>query len=139
MARVICDAGSLAAFLDRRGRWHTWALERFGALAEPLVACEAVIAEAAFPAMGHGLPPARFMRIFERDLVQVDFRFNDEWPAIRRLLDSYSDVPMSLADACIVRMSELRDDSMVFSLDRDFLIYRRNRRQRIPLPAPFAT
>ena len=139
MARVICDAGPLVAFLDRREQWHSWALERFSALTEPLVTCEAVIAEAAFLTIGHGLPAGRFMQIFERELVLVDFRFNNEWPAIRRLLDSYSSVPMSLADACIVRMSELHDDSMVLTLDRDFLIYRRNRRQRIPLMAPFVT
>jgi predicted nucleic acid-binding protein len=137
MARIICDTGPLVAFLDRREKWHSWALEQFATLTEPLVTCEAVIAEAAFLTMGRGLPPARFMQLFEREVVRIDFRFQEEWPSIHRLLETYSNVPMSVADACIVRMSEFQSDSLVFTLDRDFLIYRRNRRQRIPLLSPF--
>lgn len=48
----------------------------------------------------------------------------------------YADVPMSLADACLVRMSELSDDASVLTLDSDFRIYRRLGRQAIPLLTP---
>jgi len=40
---------------------------------------------------------------------------------------------MSLADACLVRMSELHADSPVLTLDDDFRIYRKNKRQAIPI------
>ena len=55
---------------------------------------------------------------------------------VSRLLERYKNVPMSLADACIVRMAELRAKSVVFTLDSDFAIYRMNSRQRIPTLSP---
>jgi predicted nucleic acid-binding protein len=51
-------------------------------------------------------------------------------------MERYSSIPMSLADACLVRMSELEPRATVISLDSDFKIYRRNRRQVIPVLLP---
>jgi hypothetical protein len=65
-----------------------------------------------------------------------NFSFAKEPGEILRHLERYSAVPMSFADACLVRMCEL-EDSIVFTTDRDFLIYRRHRRQPIPLISPF--
>lgn len=67
---------------------------------------------------------------------QVAFAFEDEKQSVKRLLEKYADVPMSFADACLVRMSELYPDSAVFTTDNDFTIYRRNGRQQIPLIFP---
>ena len=78
------------------------------------------------------------MQLLHRGLVKVDFDFDGEWRSVGKLLEVYSNLPMSLADACLVRMSELHAKSVVFTLDRDFLIYRKNRRIKIPLLAPFA-
>jgi len=84
-----------------------------------------------------GLTAHHFMQLLHRGLVTVDFDFEGEWRAVGKLLEVYADLPMSLADACLVRMSELHDKSVVFTLDRDFQIYRKNRRLKIPLLAPF--
>jgi len=45
---------------------------------------------------------------------------------------------MSLADACIVRMSEIHDRHAVLTLDSDFLVYRKHGRTSLPLIHPAA-
>jgi predicted nucleic acid-binding protein len=138
MTAVICDAGPLVALLDRREQWHSWVTAQFSRLHEPVHTCEAALAEVAFLTRGRGLSPHHFMQLLHRGLVKVDFDFDGEWRSVGKLLEVYSNLPMSLADACLVRMSELHARSVVFTLDRDFLIYRKNRRLKIPLLAPFA-
>lgn len=75
--------------------------------------------------------------MIDRGLLEVRFDFQDESEATLRLLRKYSDIPMSFADACLVRMSEMHRSSQVFTLDKDFATYRRNGRERIPLIAPW--
>ena len=75
--------------------------------------------------------------MIDRGLLEVRFDFQDEREATLRLLRKYADRPMSFADACLVRMSELHRDSQVLTLDRDFTAYRRNGREGIPLIAPW--
>ena len=78
------------------------------------------------------------LELFERDLVEVSFNFRQNRQDVSWLLRKYTDISMSLADACLVRMAELNDKAKVFTLDRDFLIYRKKGRLMIPLLAPFA-
>ncbi len=137
MTVVICDAGPLVALLDRREQWHSWAAEQFSRLHEPVHTCEAALAEVAFLTTRRGLSPHHFMQLLHRGLVKVDFDLGAQWQSVGKLLEAYANLPMSLADACLVRMSELHAQSVVFTLDRDFLIYGKNRRQKIPLLAPF--
>ena len=79
---------------------------------------------------------SRVLDILRRGALDVSFSLSGELDAVDRLVKKYRDVPMSLADACLVRMSELHQSSPVLTLDRDFTIYRRSRRQRIPLLSP---
>ena len=76
------------------------------------------------------------MALIERRTIQIDFRFNDEVKVIRGLMQRYQSVPMSFADACLVRMSELIVGSSVLTLDSDFYIYRKNRKEMIDLIIP---
>ena len=69
-------------------------------------------------------------------VVQLPLRLQDEHSAVKVLLARYADVPMSLADACLVRMSEQYTNSLVLTCDSDFRRYRRHRRQRIPTIMP---
>lgn len=71
------------------------------------------------------------------DLLQVRFSIANEAADLDALMLKYADLPMSLADACLVRMSELDDDAAVFTVDQDFLIYRKHGRKKIPLISPF--
>jgi len=66
----------------------------------------------------------------------VAFRLEPESESVAALMRRYADLPMSLADACLVRMSELNRDCRVLTTDSDFKLYRRFGRQVIPLLCP---
>ena len=51
-------------------------------------------------------------------------------------MSKYANVPMSLADACLIRMSEMEKNSQIITLDRDFNVYRRFDRQQVPVLMP---
>ena len=136
MSVVLADTGALVALLDRRERFHAWAVEQTRTMRPPLVTCEAVLAELCFLVSGvpQGIESVRDN--LASGAWAVDFSLGAEWERVFALMGTYSDQPMSLADGCLVRMSEQRADSRVFTLDRHFKVYRRNRRQSIPLIIP---
>jgi predicted nucleic acid-binding protein len=135
--KLIADTGPLAAFFNRADQYHPWAAEQFEAIFQPLLTCEAVISEAVFLLQSDGLSADPLFEAIERQQLIVQFSAEQHWPDVRRLLRKYSDLPMSLADACLVRMTELAPDSQVFTTDRHFRLYRRHGRQLIALRAPF--
>jgi uncharacterized protein len=80
--------------------------------------------------------PRTILQAVQKGIIKMDFILANESTSLEALLERYADTPMSLADACLVRMSELFPSSCVFTLDTDFKKYRRNRRQVIPLLTP---
>jgi hypothetical protein len=125
-----------AALVNRRDRWREWVRSQFAEIVPPLLTCEAVISEACFLARcTHGGVPG-ILKLFSRDVVQLDFAWRDHVDEVSALIRRYANVPMSLADACLVRMSELVTDCRVLTLDGEFRIYRRRGRQKIPLLIP---
>lgn len=133
---IIADTGPLVAYLDRSDEHHAWARQVMETLTEPLLTCDAVLAEVTFLLQRGRIVPGLPMRMIERGVLQPRFDTGAEAHALRVLLERYNDVPMSLADACVVRMSELHVSAKVWTTDSDFTIYRRNRRSIIPLVAP---
>jgi len=133
---VIVDAGPLVAFLLESDSHHEWAVAQMARLPAPFLTCDAVLSEAYFLTrrLPHG--QERFFDLLESGLLVSDFPILRERNALRRLIQKYSDLPMSLADACLVRMAELHSRTSVFTVDSDFLIYRKNGRQAIPLIVP---
>ncbi len=77
-----------------------------------------------------------FASLLRRSVLICRYRFADDVDAILRLLEKYKDVPMSFADACLVRMTETLNDPMLLTTDGDFRIYRRHGRQIIPCVLP---
>ena len=138
MAQVIADTGPLVAYFDRRSDSHQWVREQFEQLQNPLLSCQPVITEVLFLLKRDGLNPDWILSMIERGDLLCDFDMDGEVAALRRLLHQYRDLPATLADVCLVRMSEIHPRSIVLTLDRDFSVYRKNRRQTIPLLAPFA-
>ena len=127
---MIIDASALVAVLSDRDHWHQIAASIFRGARKPFITCEAVITECCFL-----LNPIRRQETFgliEDGAIRVDFSLDDEMTKIARLMSKYDSVPMSLADACLVRMSETFA-APIFTFDADFLIYRRHRREHIPL------
>lgn len=103
---------------------------------QPLLTCEAVIAESLFLLRRGGIDPDGLLNLISRGLVVPEFQLTKEILAIQHLMDTYRNIPMSLADACLVRMAEIHVDSKVMTLDSDFTVYRKSRRKVIPLLRP---
>lgn len=133
---VILDTGALVAILRRRDEHHQWANAKVDEIVAPMLTCEAVLSEAHFLVRDSLLARQAIIEMSLNGVFTVAFDFEEEKASIYRLLNKYADVPMSFADACLVRMSELYPDSAVFTTDSDFKIYRRNVRQQIPLIFP---
>lgn len=134
---VLLDAGPLVAFLSARDAYHEWATEQWRTLTPPMLTCEAVLAEAVFLLRREDRRVQSVLELVKRGVVRLDFVLGHELDAVHALLRRYEDAPMSLADACLVRMSELHAESRVFTVDRHFRLYRRHGRQVIPLLAPW--
>lgn len=134
---IILDTGPWIALLNPRDQHHHWARETWERISAPLHVCEPVVTETCFLAqrLGSGAQEA-VLEFFQRGMIDLSFRLDYEGEAVGGLLKKYRDVPMSLADGCIVRMAEQRERSMVFTLDSDFAIYRMNGRRRIPTLTP---
>ena len=136
MTRVVVDTGPLVALLNRRDRHHAWVRQVLDTVEPPIFTCEAVVSEACF-LLGRlaGGQDALFELLANR-VVTIDFRLHTEIEAVRGLMRKFATVPMSLADACLVRMSELDVQTTILTLDGDFRVYRRNRRHVIPTIMP---
>lgn len=135
---TLVDTGPLVALLARSDAWHDWTKRQFEAVAAPLFTCEAVLTEAAYLLSRTRGGVGALLGLVGRGVIEVRFSLQTEIESIERLMRRYASVPMSLADACLVRMSELHAVSTVLTLDGDFSIYRRNGRQAITLAAPRA-
>jgi predicted nucleic acid-binding protein len=137
--RVFVDTGPIVALLDRRDRHHAWAKREVANLREPLLTCEAVLSEGFFLLSRVRGGNAALIALLLDGLVGMaaNFSYLDHSAQILGHLERYSSVPMSFADACLVRMSEIERNCLVFTTSRDFLTYKRNRRQSIPLISPF--
>jgi predicted nucleic acid-binding protein len=133
MRQVILDTGPLVAFLNARDRYHKWAMAQFAEIQPPLLTCEAVVSEACF--LLRGCPPGSrsILELLERKVLEISFSLADQLAHVSRLMKKYEDIPSSLADACLVRMAELHDDSSILTLDADFMIYRKHKHRVIPL------
>lgn len=140
MTAWILDTGPLVAFFDRSEQYHGWAKEQWAQAPLPMLTCEAVLVEAAYLLSERaGMPPEKLLALFEREIIHVPFYLEENAAPIARLLERYREQEMQMADACLVRMSELKRDCRVFTLDKaEFLVYRRFERQVIPLVAPDA-
>jgi predicted nucleic acid-binding protein len=130
--RVLVDAGAIVGALSQRDQNFAKAGPKFRFLPKPFYTCEPVITEALFLMKSESGGKEKTLGLLSQGILQLDFSLGDQLEAVRALMKKYDSVPMSLADACLVRMSEL-NNSQVFTFDSDFRIYRRFGRQRIPL------
>jgi predicted nucleic acid-binding protein len=133
---ALLDTGPLVSFLAVGSRFHTWAVEQWKRLSPPLLTCEPVLTEAAFLLARDGCDVDALFTLAERGVIRVALTIEKEQADLRALTRRYRNQPMSLADACLVRLSEIYEGAQVFTLDSDFRIYRRHGNRVIPVLMP---
>ena len=132
-SHLILDTGPWVALHCRDDAHHEWAKTQFAQHAGPFLTCEAVVAETCFLLARSGFDPSKALALIERGVVRVAMSLADQAAAVGALFERYDNVPTSLADACLIRMSELYEPCRVLTLDSDFHIYRRHGRKVIPV------
>ncbi len=129
----IADTGFLVAFADKRDPHHAWAMALAKGVTDPLLTCEAVLAETAF----HLEDAATTLAMVTDGLVSLAFKASEHVPLLSKLARRYADRKPDLADLCLIRMSELYPKHTILTVDdADFRIYRRNGREAIPIVTP---
>jgi predicted nucleic acid-binding protein len=108
-----------------------WVDERVEELEAPLLVCEPVRTEAMYLLGRYSRAQDVLFELLQNGALNVAFRIEEHVGALRKLLQKYRDTPMSLADACVVRMAEIHERHAVLTLDADFSVYRKH--GRIPL------
>jgi uncharacterized protein len=132
---VLLDAGPWVAYLRRADRHHVWAREQFSAR-ETFLSCEVVLAEVCARLQYHRNDPLAALEFVRTGVVALDFNLQTQLVFVQNLMRKYSDQPMDLADACLVRMTEIEARSLVVTTDADFKIYRRNGHEVVPCVLP---
>ena len=128
----IADTGFLVAFLSRADKYHGWALSIAEQLSEPLLTCESVLSETAFHTRSDHV-----FSVMKLGLVVLAFDCDEHLSQLEWLAARYVDQKADFADLCLIRMSELFPHHPVITTDRaDFRVYRRNKREAIPLICP---
>ena len=131
--KAIADTGFIVAFVHSDDQFHRWSLEVAARLDAPLLTCEAVLAEAAF----HLRSSQAVLQLLEAGMLRVAFNVAEQLDALRQLAERFADRSPDLADLCLIRMSELHPRHVVVTVDEaDFRVYRRNKRETIPLLSP---
>src|SRR5690348_12158013 len=128
MARnVLVDAGFVIALLSKRDEYHGWAVTHAAELSPPWFTCEAVLSEAFHLLGSEGV--RNLGELLRRGALLSTFSVGENVEPVVKLMEKYSDVPMSFADACLVRMTEILADPVLLTTDADFRLYRRQGRQ----------
>ena len=133
---VLLDTGPLVALLHQSDEAHEWARSQFKEHPAPFITCEAVLSEACFLLRRAGLDAAKVLALIERGAIALGMSLSQEAGSVRKLFEKYDNIPASLADACLVRLSEIYESCLLLTLDSDFVIYRRHGRKTIPLLRP---
>ncbi|MBD2508276.1 PIN domain-containing protein [Nostoc muscorum FACHB-395] len=133
---VLLDTGPLVALVNRREQFHKWVTNQFRQIEPPLLTCEAVVTEACFLLQNVYGGEAAVISFVQKGIIHLPLSLSEEAGAVYELMLRYQSVPMSLADACLVRMAELYPTRELLTFDSDFRIYRKNRNQLISVIMP---
>lgn len=134
---IFIDTGPIIAFLDRNDAHHDFVEEEMKVMNSPLYTCEAVITESFFLLQRIPKGIASLIELIESDKIKISFDYSAHFKRVHWFIKKYTNVPMSFADACLVRMAETAESSRIFTLDSDFSIYRTSRGKPFSLISPF--
>jgi len=133
MNAVLLDTGVIVALLDRSERHHSRCVDVLGELTGTLVTCEAVIAEACYLLRAIRGAPEGVVANVATGVFQTPVRLADQAVSVEKLLKKYGDVPMDLADACLVDLADRVGTGRILTLDQDFDVYRWRARRKFDL------
>ena len=133
---IIVDTGFLVALLNRTEQYNAWVKTQLNDISSPIITCEPVITEACFLLRKIHGGEKTILDFINSKKLQIPFKLDDESLFVQDLMERYKSVPMSLADDCLVRMTEIYPNSIILTLDSDFKIYRKNRNEMIDLLIP---
>ena len=119
----LLDTGPLVSFLGSGLQHHSWCCEKWKSFRPPLLTCEPVLTEAASPLKREGCDADPLFALLERGVIRAALDVQQEHSDLRVLMRRCRNRPMSLADACLVRLSELE-------------VYRRHGNKVIPVLMP---
>jgi uncharacterized protein len=129
---AIADTGFLVALLEAHDKHHVWAMEVAEGIRWPALTCESVLSETAFHVSSSELP----LEMLHSGMLRLAFDLSQHREHVHDLAKRYADRCPDLADLCLVRMSELYPRHAIITVDEDFRVYRRNKREAIPLLSP---
>ena len=133
---VITDTGPLVAYLSKRDTYHAWACSQLEQISLPLLTCEAVLTEACFLVSHNGGDAEDMIDMLSQGWLSIPFGLLHESKAVGELMRKYANIPMSLADGCLLRMTELLPNSQLLTLDGDFSIYRKYGKEAVQVIMP---
>jgi len=136
MTPWLVDTGPLVAIIVLSDEHHAWTVEQLRRAPPQVLTCDAVISEALFLLKRSGHDCGCLFDLIDTGFLQSDFRLVDEYKSVQHVMQRYADLPTSFADACLVRMCELHPHAQIWTLDRDFHIYRQHKTKKIPLIIP---
>ncbi len=136
MSLLLLDTSFLVAFLRERDEFHPWAVAALKAHAGKVATCEPALTETCHLLRDRRNVCKQLLTAVAAKRIIIPFVLGEEAAGIEKLIDRYRNIPMSLADACLVRMAEIYKESFVFTLDEDFKIYRKSNRQVIATVMP---
>jgi uncharacterized protein len=134
--KTLVDTGPLVALLVATDARHAWARRVWGEVSPPLLTCQAVLSEAQFLIERFGGNPRAVLEFVHRGAILVQFDLQSNVQRLLELQESYRSLPMSLADSCLVSMTEQFPRCRVMTTDSHFRVYRRHRRQLVPVVMP---
>ena len=129
---AIADTGFLVALLEFHDEHHDWAVEVAEDIKWPALTCESVLSETAFQVRSSKLP----LEMLQNGMLRLSFDLTGHQEHLHDLAIRYADRHPDLADLCLIRMSELHPRHTIITVDSDFRVYRRNKREAIPLLCP---
>ena len=128
---ILLDTGPIVALLSKDDSHHDRAVRLFSECEPPFRCCEAVIAEACFLMKKvHKAGPPEVIALGRSGVFEVGMKVQDHWSSIESLLRRYSNIPISLADTCLIRMAEIHNEPRILTFDSDFVVYRWSRLKR---------
>ena len=134
--KVLLDTGPLVAIINRRDANHQWAKDRASRLERPFYTCEAVLSEAHFLLKKVYNGDKQLNELVKTRRLDLAFSYADHIDRVNALMETYANVPMSFADACLVRMAEVYPHGNIFTTDGDFRIFRKNKTEQLDVIMP---